>query len=92
MVIDEGEEYEIDISSSVFRTLSKLSKKDPEQLVRVKKKIQQIRREPQHGKPLRAPMQHLWRVKVGSFVLIYSIDIEKKIVAIVEYLHHDKAY
>jgi mRNA-degrading endonuclease RelE of RelBE toxin-antitoxin system len=38
-------------------------------------------------------MQNLRRVHVGkSFVLVYSIDEERKLVTIEDYAHHDEVY
>jgi len=37
-------------------------------------------------------MQHMRRVHVGSFVLIYDIDEKKKLVTIRRYEHHDAVY
>ncbi len=85
--------YSLEVRESVDRIFSKLAKKNPKQMRLIEKKIRQICEKPSHFKPLRAPMQHLRRVHVDkSFVLIYSVNEENKIVIIEDYDHHDKVY
>lgn len=84
--------YTLGIRESVNRIFHQLARKDPKQMLAVEKKIKQTLANPHHFKPLRAPMQHLRRVHVGSFVLVYSIDEKNKIVTIEDYAHHDEVY
>ncbi len=84
--------YTLGIKESVDRLFFRLAKKNPKQMTAVEKKIKQILTNPYHFKPLRAPMQHLRRVHVGSFVLVYSIDEGNKVVTIEDYAHHDRVY
>ena len=58
----------------------------------VSKKVSQILENPQQFKQLKIPMQHMRRVHVGSFVLIYDIDEKTKVVTIRRYEHHDNVY
>lgn len=84
--------YTLEVRESVDRLFSKLARKDPKQMTIVEKKINQILANPYHFKPLRAPMQHLRRTHVGSFVLVYSVDEKTKIVTIEDCAHHDEIY
>lgn len=84
--------YTLGVRESVDRLFSKLAKKNPKQMIVVGKKIRQILANPYHFKPLKAPMQHLRRAHVGSFVLVYSIDEGNKVITIEDYAHHDKVY
>jgi len=85
--------YALVVRKSVDELFSKLSKKNPKQMVIVENKVAQILANPHHFKPLRAPMQNLRRVHVGkSFVLVYSIDEKRKVVTIEDYAHHDEIY
>ncbi len=85
--------YEVDYSKSAERKLLKIGRKNKTLLEMVYKKIEQIKQEPHHFKPLKAPMQNKRRVHVGdSFVLIYKIDEARKVVAVVDFDHHDKIY
>ncbi len=76
----------------VDRTFKKLRKKDSMQFEAVSKKVDKILENPQQFKPLKSPMQHMRRVHVGSFVLVYDIDEERKVVTIRRYEHHDNVY
>ena len=85
--------YSLAIRKSVDKLFSRLAKRDPARLRLVDEKIEQILAYPHHFKPLRSPMQHLRRVHLdGSYVLVYSIDEENKLVVIEDFAHHDKIY
>ena len=48
---------------------------------------------PEIGKPLKWPLQGTRRVHVlGSFVLIYKIVEDEKIIKLVRFAHHDDVY
>lgn len=84
--------YNLEVRESVDRIFSKLAKKDRVSFEYVNKKIKEILENPQHFKPLRAPMQNYRRVHIGNFVLIYSIEENRKTVIIEKYEHHDDVY
>ena len=78
------------IRKNVKRKLIKLAKKDPQKLQVIKSKILEILENPLHYKNLRKPLNHLRRVHIGSFVLVFSIIGNKVIIENFE--HHDKVY
>jgi YafQ family addiction module toxin component len=78
---------------SVEKAFHKLSRKNPTQLQAIEKKIVEILQNPQHYKNLRKPLQYLRRVHIDkSFVLVYSIDENRRTVIIEDYEHHDRIY
>ena len=84
--------YSLEIEEEVLKAFKKLRKKDPQQSEAIKRKVDQILNDPQQFKPLRHPLEGLWRVHVGSFVLIYEICKESNTVRLLKYKHHDEAY
>ena len=85
--------YSLEVAADLNRTLEKLAKKDKVAFQAIHNKVLGILENPHHYKPLRAPMQNKRRVHIaGSFVLIFKIDEERKVVQILEFEHHDKAY
>lgn len=85
--------YSLDIKSGIDRKLSKISKKDKKLFNAIANKLEEVRTNPHHYKPLRKPMQHLRRIHIlGSFVLIFSIDETEKIIILQDIAHHDDAY
>lgn len=76
----------------VDRIFKKLRKKDLAQFETLCRKINDILENPQQFKPLKSPMQHMRRVHIGSFVLVYDIDEVRKVVTIRRYEHHDNVY
>jgi YafQ family addiction module toxin component len=84
--------YSLEVVESVDKTFGKLHMKDPAQFEALSKKIKQILENPYQFKPLRALMQHMRRVHIGSFVLIYDINEEEKVVTVRRYEHHDTVY
>ena len=85
-------EYSLEIAEDLDKTFSKLAKKDKIVFESINKKIPEILKNPYHFKPLRAPMQNKRRVHIGSFVLIFKIDEERKSIQLLEFNHHDDAY
>lgn len=84
--------YNLEIEIEVVKIFKKLGKKDPTQLKAINKKIEHVLANPHQFKPLKYPLQNLRRVHVGSFVLVYEIIENLKIVRILKYKHHDEAY
>ena len=85
--------YKLSVKEGLDRKLKKLRKKDRELLVLIDKKVKEILRDPYRFKPLKKPLQNKRRVHVGgSFVLIYEINEEKRIVALIDFDHHDNIY
>ena len=84
--------YNLEIRESTDKLFQKLFKKDKVSFEYIFKKMQEIRENPYHFKPLRKPMQNFRRVHIGNFVLIYSINENTKTVIIEKYEHHDKVY
>ncbi|MBI2084600.1 MAG: type II toxin-antitoxin system mRNA interferase toxin, RelE/StbE family [Candidatus Aenigmarchaeota archaeon] len=85
--------YSLEVRKSVEEVFSKLAKRSPKQLEIINKKIQQIRQNPHRFKLLHSPLTGMRRVHIDkSFVLVYSIDENRKIVVVEEYDHHDRVY
>jgi len=85
--------YSLEIAEELNKQFTKLAKRDKTLFNKITKKVQEIRENPKHYKPLRAPLQNKRRVHIGgSFVLIFSINEEKNTIQLLEFEHHDKAY
>jgi len=85
--------YSYELRKSVEKAFLKLAKKSPVQLLAIEKKIDEIRKNPQHYKNLRRPLEHLKRVHIDkSFVMVFSVDENKKHIIIEDYDHHDNIY
>lgn len=85
--------YSLELRKHVEKEFERIAKKSPIEEEAIKKKLIEILKNPQRFKPLRKPMHGWWRVHiVKSFVLIYSIDEEKKTVILEDYTRHDNAY
>ena len=85
--------YKLTIKENLDRKFKKLKKKDRELLVLIDRKVQEILDNPYRFKPLRKPLQNKRRVHVGgSFVLIYEINKDEKIVTLLDLDHHDNIY
>lgn len=84
--------YKLEIRETVDRIFRKLAKKDKVSLRYIEKKINEIRENPYHFKPLKKPLENYRRVHIGNYVLFYSINERTKTVIIERYKHHDEAY
>lgn len=85
--------YSLEVAEELNKVFAKLAKRDKVTFEAINKKVNEILKNPYHYKPLRAPMQNKRRVHIaGSFVLIFKVDEDKKLVQLLEFEHHDKAY
>jgi len=84
--------YVIENSEKVDRIFKKLSRKNPDQLDAIRKKLPELAENPHRFKPLSNVMKGFSRVHFGSFVLIFSIDEERKTVLLEDFEHHDRVY
>ncbi len=75
-----------------FKKDVKTIKSDFELQKRLTTKIEEIVENPYHYKPLRNVLKNKRRVHIGSFVLIFEILEEDKIVVFNTFKHHDDAY
>jgi len=85
--------YKFAVKESLDKKFRKLKKKDREMLMLIDRKVQEILDDPYRFKPLRKPLQKKRRLHVSrSFVLIYEINKEEKIVTLLDFDHHDNIY
>ena len=85
--------YSIECSPDFEDDLKKLSRKNPVFRNAVDKKVRLIAQNPQAFKPMRSPLQGFRRVHImKSFVLLYRIKENEKIVVLTKLEHHDSVY
>lgn len=85
--------YNLAVKEGLDKKFKKLKRKDRGMLISIDRKVQDILDDPYRFKPLRKPLQNKRRVHVGgSFVLIYEINEEKKLVTLLDFAHHDNIY
>ena len=85
--------YNLEMRDHLYKLFKKMKKKDSQKLEIINKKVREILEDPHRYKPLKAPMQHMYRVHIGSsFVLIFSINEKMKSVTLEDFAHHDEIY
>jgi len=89
--------YKIAFDPSFLAIIDKLKEKDPNSYNNVIKKIKQVANNlelnPYHYKNLKAPLQKYKRVHVNkSFVIIFQVDLENKLMIVYDYDHHKRVY
>ena len=85
--------YFQDYSEKVYKIFKRLGKKNKKQLEIINKKIKEISENPYHYKSLKGDMKGSKRVHIDkSFVLVYEIGEENKIIKFLDYDHHNKIY
>ncbi len=83
--------YGLEIEDKVDRIFSKM--KNDRRLEIINKKIQQILENPERFKPLRSKMFGIREVHIDkSFILLYVIDENRKVVRIIDFDHHDNIF
>ena len=84
--------YALEVRQHVDRVFRKLSKKDSKQMDAISKKISEILEDPHAFKPMHFPLPGMRRVHFGSYVLLFSIDEQRKTVVLEDYERHDSVY
>lgn len=84
--------FRVVIHPDLAATCRKLRKKSPARYGQLKKKIRFLVENPESGKPLRPPLKGRWRVHLGHFILIYTINTRENIVVFLKLVPHDEAY
>ena len=83
--------YELKKGEKFEKDIKKLLKKNKTLEDALRKSIERILLNPDHFKPLRAPLQNTRRVHVlGSFVLVYKV--KGNVVKLLRFAHHDEVY
>lgn len=82
--------YSIEFSDECEKSFKKLKRRDLILFNQIRKKLEEIIKDPEHFKPLRNVLAGYRRIHFGSLVLIYKIEGET--VRIISLDHHDKAY
>jgi len=59
---------------------------------RIKNKVQEILANPYHYKTLRNVLKGKRRTHIGSFVMIFEISEQNKVIIFHDFLHHDSSY
>ena len=84
--------HALEVRQHVDRIFRKLSKKDGKQMEAIYKKINEILNDPHAFKPMHFPLSGMRRVHFGSYVLLFSVDEQRKTVVLEDYEHHDSVY
>ena len=84
--------YSLEARRHVDEAFRQLAKKDPGQLKKIMKKLNEILKDPHRFKPLRFPLAGIGRVHFGSYVLLFSIDEARRTVLLEDYAHNDEIY
>ncbi len=85
--------YQLAIKDGLDKKFKKLQQKNKDLLLLVYRKVQDILITPHRFKPLKKPLQNRRRVHVGgSFVLVYEVNEQEKLVTRLDFDHHDNIY
>ena len=84
--------YALETREHVDRIFKKLARRSPSQMEAIAKKIEEILEDPHGFKPMHFPLAGMRRAHFGSYVLVFSIDEQRKTVILEDYEHHDKVY
>ena len=80
----------VEFRKDVEKIFQKIAKKNPKQLERIINKIEEIKLNPHHYKNLRKPLQQYKRVRIESYVLVFSVKKDALIIEAFE--HHNHVY
>lgn len=81
--------YKIRLERSVLKDIKRLSKADKG---RIKQSVDQLAENPRKGDPLKGQFKGLWRLRVGSYRIIYSIKDDQLTILILRIGHRKNVY
>jgi YafQ family addiction module toxin component len=84
--------YKIEVSDLVDKKFYKIARKNKPLFKAICKKIEELKINPEHFKPLKHNLKGERRIHFGPFVLIFEIDYQKGTVRILDFDHHDIIY
>ena len=84
--------YSIEVSELADKKFYKIARKNKALLNAIDKKIEELKINPEHFKPLRHSMKRIRRFHFGYFVMTFEINHQKGVVKILDFDHHDKIY
>lgn len=84
--------YALETREHVDKVFRKLGKRNPGQMQVISRKIEEILENPHRFKPMHFPLAGMRRIHFGNFVLLFSVDEERKTVVLEDYERHDKVY
>jgi YafQ family addiction module toxin component len=84
--------YAIETREHVDKIFKKLAKKNPNQMEAVARKLQEIIEDPHRFKPMHFPLAGMRRAHLGTFVILFSIDEQRKTIILEDYEHYDRVY
>lgn len=83
-------QYKFKFTPYFEKQLKKLKKKDKILFKRLGKKLKELRKNPEHYKPLRNILKGNRAAHLNPFVIIFNI--EEDLITVHYIKHHDKAY
>ncbi len=84
--------YALETREHVDKILKKLARRNPDQMKAIGSKIEEILEDPHRFKSMHFPLAGMRRVHLGNYVLLYSVDEQRKTVILEDYEHHDRVY
>ncbi len=83
-------EYRFKFTLFFEKQLKKLKKKDKVLFDRLGKKLKELRKNPEHYKPLRNVLKGNRAAHLDPFVIVF--DVKEDLITVHYVKHHDKAY
>ena len=81
--------FEVRLENPAKRFLKKTDKKEQ---VRIIKKLRQLERNPELGKPLTGRLSGLWSLRFGKYRALYQIKKNKLLIFVLEIGHRKNIY
>jgi YafQ family addiction module toxin component len=81
--------YALETREHVDKIFKKLAKRNPSEMESIVKKLQEILEDPHRFKPMHFPLAGMRRAHLGSFVILFSVDEQRKTVILEDYEYHD---
>ena len=84
--------YKLELSNQAERVLRRMAEREPALYQRVAGALDDLRRDPHQGKPLKGELKGRYSYRVGSYRIVYFIRQQELVVLVIDIGHRRDIY
>ena len=84
--------YKLELSNQAERVIRRMAEREPALYQRVASALDDLRRDPHQGKPLKGELRGRYSYRVGSYRIVYFIRQRELVVLVIDIGHRRDIY
>ena len=84
--------YKLELSNQAERVIRRMAEREPALYQRVAGALDDLRRDPHQGKPLKGELKGRYSYRVGSYRIVYFIRQQELVVLVIDIGHRRDIY